>query len=365
MIIIKYLAREIVKSQIAILLVLVLIFFSQKLVRILAAAVEGDIPASLVLALLGFGIAGMVQLILPLSLFFGILITLSKLYQESEITVMHACGLGKRMLVIAVLILAGITSMASAINVIWLVPWSAKHQEKVLAAEKANPSLAAMVEGEFRVYQDGQTVLFVGDVNKHEINRIFLAQLRSGNDRRPSVVIADQGQILERHDGSKVILFNKGTRYEGSAVLHDFRVTDFVNYQAVISRQTVGDEANTNAAQMSMNDLWHATQPDVIAEFHWRLTLICSVIIMALMAIPLSVVNPRHGRMLSMIPAMLLYLIFFLLQSTLRSHVSSDRLDPVWIWVVNSAYLMMAIVLNVWDSLPVRQLRARCFGGAL
>ena len=85
MIIIRYLVRETLKSQLAILFILLLIFFCQKLVRILGAAVDGDIPANLVLSLLGLGVPEMAQLILPLSLFLGLLMTLGKLYTESEI----------------------------------------------------------------------------------------------------------------------------------------------------------------------------------------------------------------------------------------------------------------------------------------
>lgn len=92
----------------------------------------------------------MAQLILPLSLFLGVLMTFSKLYTESEITVMHACGLGKRVLVVSALILALLTSALAAVNVIWLMPWSSKYQEHVVADAKANPSLAAIMEGRFK-----------------------------------------------------------------------------------------------------------------------------------------------------------------------------------------------------------------------
>ncbi|MEM8118355.1 LptF/LptG family permease, partial [Morganella morganii] len=82
MIIIRYLVRETLKAQIAILFILLLIFFCQKLVEVLGAAVEGSIPAGLVVSLLGLGIPEMAQLILPLSLFLGLLMTYSKLYTE-------------------------------------------------------------------------------------------------------------------------------------------------------------------------------------------------------------------------------------------------------------------------------------------
>lgn len=138
-IIIRYLVRETLKSQLAILFILLLIFFCQKLVRILGAAVDGDIPANLVLSLLGLGVPEMAQLILPLSLFLGLLMTLGKLYTESEITVMHACGLSKSVLVKAAMITALFTGIIAAVNVMWAGPWSSKHQDEVLAEAKANP----------------------------------------------------------------------------------------------------------------------------------------------------------------------------------------------------------------------------------
>lgn len=64
-----------------------------------------------------------------------------------------------------------------------------------------------------------------------------------------------------------------------------------------------------------------------------------------------------------MLPAMLLYLIFFLLQSSLRSNGSKGKLDPlIWMWLVNGAYLTLALVLNIWDTLPMRRIRARFKG---
>lgn len=120
-IIIRYLVRETLKSRWR----YSSSYFDllcQKLVRILGAAVDGDIPANLVLSLLGLGVPEMAQLILPLSLFLGLLMTLGKLYTESEITVMHACGLSKAVLVKAAMVLALFTGILAAVNVMWAGP---------------------------------------------------------------------------------------------------------------------------------------------------------------------------------------------------------------------------------------------------
>lgn len=362
MIIIRYLVRETLKSQLAILFILLLIFFCQKLVRILGAAVDGEIPTNLVLSLLGLGVPEMAQLILPLSLFLGLLMTLGKLYTESEITVMHACGLGKGVLIKAAMILALFTGIIAAVNVMWAGPWSSRHQDEVLAEAKANPGMAALAQGQFQQATDGNSVLFIESVDGKKFRDVFLAQIRTKGNARPSVVVADSGNITQQKDGSQVVHLNEGTRFEGTAMLRDFRITDFKNYQAIIGHQTVSlDPSDTE--QMNMITLWNTDTNGARAELNWRLTLVVTVFIMALMVVPLSVVNPRQGRVLSMLPAMLLYLVFFLLQTSIRSNGEKGKLDPmVWMWVVNLLYLALAVALNLWDTVPMRRVRARISG---
>lgn len=358
-IIIRYLVRETFKSQLAILFILLLIFFCQKLVRILGAAVDGEIPTNLVLTLLGLGVPEMAQLILPLSLFLAILMTLGKLYTESEITVMHACGLGKSVLVKSALILMLFTALAAAINVTWLGPWSQRYQNQVTENAKANPGAAALAAGQFQSTKDGNSVLFIEKVKGQSFENVFLAQLRPKGNSRPSVVVADKGEMTQRPDGSQVVTLDNGTRFEGTAMLRDFRITDFQNYKAVVGHEEVAVDQN-DAEQMDFKTLWHSDRKEFRSELHWRLTLIFSVIVMGLMVVPLSEVNPRQGRVLSMLPAMLLYLVFFLLQSSFRSNGAKGKLDPmIWMWGVNLAWLALAIILNVWDTVPLRRLRAR------
>ncbi|PIJ50996.1 lipopolysaccharide ABC transporter permease LptF [Erwinia sp. OLTSP20] len=359
MIIIRYLVRETFKSQLAILFILLLIFFCQKLVRILGAAVDGDIPTNLVLTLMGLGVPQMAQLILPLSLFLAILMTFSKLYTESEITVMHACGLGKSVLVKSVTVLIVITAIVAAVNVAWLGPWSQRYENEVTQNAKANPGAAALVAGQFQTTNDGNNVLFIEKVKGNDFQQVFLAQLQPKGNARPSVVVADHGVMTQRPDGSQMVTLDKGTRFEGTAMLRDFRITDFQNYKAIIGHEVVPLDPN-DAEQADFKTLWHSDNPEFHSELSWRLTLIFSVFVMALMVVPLSEVNPRQGRVLSMLPAMLLYLIFFLLQSSIRSNAARNHLNVFyWMWGVNGFYLALALILNAWNTVPMRRFRAR------
>ena len=106
-------------------------------------------------------------------------------------------------------------------------------------------------------------------------------------------MVADSGQLSQRKDGSQVVTLNKGTRFEGTAMLRDFRITDFQNYRAIIGHQAVALDP-TDTEQMDMRTLMNTDTDRARAELHWRITLVFTVFMMALMVVPLSVVNPRR-----------------------------------------------------------------------
>ncbi|MGL5757385.1 LPS export ABC transporter permease LptF [Plesiomonas sp.] len=363
MIIIRYLVREVLKSQIAILFVLMLIFFCQKLVRVLSSAVEGDLPADLVLSILGLGLPYMAQLMLPLSLFVGLLFTYGRLYAESEMTVMFACGMGKRMLVRAAVWLALFTSIMAAVNVLWLSPLSAQTEERVISEAKANPGLAALVAGQFQSSPDGSSVIFVNNIDNNKLNNVFVAQLRPrGESSRPSIVVSKSGEVEKAKNGDQMLILDNGVRYEGTAFLRDFRITHFDTYNAVIGHQDVAVD-NSDWEQMSTRELWNNGTIKARSELNWRLTLIVAVPILALLVIPLSAVNPRQGRFANVVPALLLYLIYFLLQSSLKSALDNGRIDTsAWMWLTNAGFLALGLILNIWDSVPMRRFRAKWQG---
>lgn len=78
----------------------------------------------------------------------------------------------------AALLLSLLTSVLAAGNVVWLIPWSSVHQEQVLEDAKANPSLAALMEGQFKMSSDRNMVLYLGSVKGNQFQDVFLAQLR-------------------------------------------------------------------------------------------------------------------------------------------------------------------------------------------
>lgn len=357
----RYLTKEVLKSQTAILFILLLIFFCQQLVRVLGSAANGNVPADLVLSLLGLGMPAMAQLMLPLCLFIALLLTFGRLYAESEITVMRACGVGQGLLVKVALLLSLVTASFAAYNVLELSPWALQKQSQIVKEAKANPTVGALAAGQFISASSKDQVLFIDKVQNNTIEGVYVFQMQNKKNQKPSVIVADSGEITALPNGDQVLNLNRSQRVEGSAVLPDFRITDFERYQAYLGyKATANDE--DDAETLSFQQLLANTTPAGKAELHWRITLVLAVPLMALIAVPLSRVNPRQGRFANILPALLLYLIYFLLQSSLKSAGAAGKLDAsLWLPSVNIGFFVLSILLNSWNSAVMYKVRYALF----
>lgn len=357
MILSRYLTKEIFKSQIAILFILLLIFFCQQLVRVLSSAVSGKVPADLVVSLLGLGMPTMAQLMLPLSLFIALLLTLGRFYAESEITVMRACGIGQGLLTKVALFLSIFTTAAAVYNVFWLTPWAINKQSEMLAEAKANPRFAALSAGQFMTA--GGYVLFIDNIdqNNNQLNDIYVFQPDQQKKNRPSVVVAESGELKGLPNGDQLLTLKNSARYEGTATSADFRISHFEKYTAYLGHQSV--ESNEKLVQRAdFAKLIADNSQEAKAELQWRFALIFATPLMALLAVPMSSVNPRQGRFAKVLPALLLYLIYFLLQSALKSSGASGKLDPTLLMpLVSVVFLILGIFLNSLDSKFMSKLR--------
>ncbi|CAH0534413.1 Lipopolysaccharide export system permease protein LptF [Vibrio stylophorae] len=366
MIIVRYLIRETIKSQFAVFFILLLVFISQKFIRVLASATDGSIPSDIILTLVGLNLPSMALLMLPLSIYIGILLTFGKLYAESEITVMNATGMGNSLLVRAAFFLALLTGSVAAFNALWLAPWSADKETQVLEKIESDSGLELLVKGQFQRSPDGQAVVFVDDIRDKgkNLDRVFVAQVAARDSIRPSVLVAKRGHVSELADGRQVLDLKDGVRYEGIPTRLDYSITEFDGYQAVIGQREVRHRSRDWDAMPTIA-LMKRSELEAQAELQWRISLFLCIPILTMVVVPLSHVNPRQGRFAKLVPAVLIYLAYFLCISAAKSALEEGSLPPyIGLWSVNFMVFLIAVSLNIWDTLPMRKLRASLKRGA-
>ena len=112
--ILRYLTRDILLHALAVSLVLFLVVFAGRFIRYLAEAAVGSLTGDVLLPIMLFKLPGFFEMILPLGLFIGILLSLGRLYAESEMVVLKACGIGPGRLSVYVMVPAVIVMMFSS-----------------------------------------------------------------------------------------------------------------------------------------------------------------------------------------------------------------------------------------------------------
>ncbi|GAA3716358.1 LPS export ABC transporter permease LptF [Oceanisphaera sediminis] len=353
MIAFRYLFWETLKTQLAVLFVLLLIFVSQNFIEVLGNAANGEIPGALVGKLLLLNLPDMATLMLPISLFIGILFAHGRLYAESEMTVMRAVGIGPGKIMRATMILALFWTGVALFNSLWLTPWSKAQVYQLLEEVKADPGFAVLREARFMSLDGGRIVAYVEELEPEEegnrLNRLFVVQ-RGQAQQDPSIVVADGGRLHERSGGQWLTL-EDGRRYSGTPGNREFDVAEFDEYSAYIRASEVG-EAERKEASIDSSSLWQSDALLDRVELQWRLVLPLSMLVLTLAVVPLAVVNPRQGRYAKLLPAILLYLAYFLLQSASRSAVEGGELPVLpGLYTVPLLFLLLVTVpLNLLET---------------
>lgn len=353
MIAFRYLFRETLKTQLAVLFVLLLIFVSQNFIEVLGDAASGDIPGALVGKLLLLNLPEMATLMLPVSLFIGILFAHGRLYAESEMTVMKAVGMGPSKIMKATLVLALLWTVVALFNSLWLNPWAKGQVYRILEEVKADPGFAVLRQARFMSLDGGRIVAYVEALDEDDegnrLNRLFVVQ-RGQAQQAPAIVVADGGRIHERAGGQWLTL-EEGRRYSGTPGSRQFDVAEFDEYSAYIRPAEVGEVQSRSEALDSLA-LWRSDELAHRVELQWRLVLPLSMLVLTLVVVPLAVVNPRQGRYAKLLPAILLYLAYFLLQSAARSAATGGSLPTVpGLYLVPLGFLLLvAVPLNLVET---------------
>lgn len=352
MIIFRYLLKEVAKTQLAVFFVLMTIFISQKFVLILGDASEGSIPGYLVMVFIGLKLPELAGMMLPLSLFLGILLAYGRIYAESEMTVLHACGVSEWYVVRITLILSLITAIFTGLFTLYLAPMASAYETQVKQELAADAGLSSLISGRFQKTSNKKAVVFIHgkDRTDNSFNKVFVAQLP---DRKASfesvinssIVYADKGQVVEDDSGSQRLILGKGTRYRSDIATGEFRSVEFDKYYIEIQDQEV-KKRRIKTSSIPTKELFNSQESETRAAIQWRFAFPIASLILTLIAVPLSVVNPRQGKFAKMFPALMLFLAYFLLLTALRSAVEGDTFPAfIGLWPVHLVAFVLGISL--------------------
>jgi lipopolysaccharide export system permease protein len=345
-ILLRYLMLETFKSQIGVLFVLILIFVSQKFIRILAEAINGVIPSDLVLTLLYLNLPTLGTLMLPISFFLAVLFAHGRLHSESEMVAMTSCGYSPNKVLKATLLLSFFTFIFASFNSLYLAPAAEDEMISVIENAESDAGTATLIEGRFHKLTDTGSVVYVEEYKEgQQLEHVFAAHWPEDQEQAPSVVSALTGKVEDRQNGTWLTLLH-GQRYAGRAGEHQFDNSEFERYEIHVANREVQSKKRGVEA-LPIQQLFGVDDPEYQAELQWRIAIPLSILLLTFMAVPLAKVNPRRGKYSKLLPALALYLTYFLLLSTAKSLIEDGALPALSIWGVQILFFMAGIILHL------------------
>lgn len=349
MIINRYITKEVIYVMLAVLSVLVLIFLCTEFSRYLQQAAEGNIPTSALLKLLGIAVPALVSLLLPLAYFLGLLLGYGRMYVDNEMTVLQACGFSRRQLLRVTMRQAIVLSLIVAVLVFWMVPYLARYKEQLLSSGGSESILQTVLPGQFQSSPNGMQVFYIEKLNRDRktLQGVFMAEFSTIN--APSVAFGSNHSwdilyaktAYQTHDNKtdeNYFTTSSGYRYIGAPGAGNYMIVKYGTYSLKIPSNSDVSPSTKAQALKTTELIRNYSNPIDAAEFQWRAALPISVILMALLAVPLSRVRPREGRFVKLLPAILIYIVYANMLYVARSWVVQGTV-PIsigmwWIHVV-------------------------------
>lgn len=340
----RSLVHELYTTALASFLVLLGIMLAQRTMLLLGYAAHGDLASDAIGALLGFSLLRFLSLLLTLTVFVAVLMTLSRWHRDSEMVVWFTTGQGINTLLKPVMSFALPIIAVIALLSLFVTPWATQRGVDFREQLESRDEFSAVTPGVFKESQHADRVFFVERFSTlHNTAHNIFAQ--STQHQKLGIIIANAGTQSVTDTGDTYLNLMDGRRYEGTPNSPEFSIMQFQKYSLRIEPAEAKHEPPTAKSRSTLQLLQNRSDEN-IAELQWRISLPLSAFILALLAIPLSFVDPRAGRSANLIMAILVYLIYNNALSILQSWVAREKLSPlIGLWPAHLIALFLLAYL--------------------
>lgn len=347
----RYVLREVAQSWLAVTGVLLVILVSNQLAAVLGQAAERGYPRAVITGLIGLTTVQNLTVLIPVGLLLGIVLALGRLYHESEMAAIRACGVGTTRLLRPIAVLAAVVVGVLAWLALDAAPQAYARAQEIRREALRQAQFGMLEPGKFHTFASGDAVFYAEAADPDGTLRRVFVQRRVRD--RVEVAIADRARHTVEEGGNvHVLVLYDGERYEGTpgqAVMRRVRFAEH-GFPVRVADPTTGPsriEARTTAQLLAAGD------PASAAELQWRISLPLMAIVLTVLAVPLSELKPRQGRYGRIGLAILVYFVYSNLVSAARTWVEKGTLDPaLGLWWTHAIVLAAALFLLFRQSPP-------------
>ncbi|HEX4510003.1 MAG TPA: LPS export ABC transporter permease LptF [Burkholderiaceae bacterium] len=340
--------KEVARSFGATLMVLLTIVLTNFLIRTLGLAANGAVsPQDVVLVLAFFALQNL-PTVLALSLFVGIVLSLGRMYRESEMAIWFASGVGLWRFVWPVARTSWPVLVVIGGLMIWVWPWSNQQSNDIRVRYEQRSDVMRAAPGQFQTSADGHRVFFVekaGDEQTGGGRNVFIV---SDLPDKESVAVSESGKV-ETVGDERVLVLGSGHMQQVDKQSGEHTHVSFEHYRVHVGETTAPATGTPSPRVMATADLLRVGGRGNLGEFTWRVGLIVGAVNLLLLGIGLSSTNPRRASNWSLVFALLAFIIYYNLLNLTQAWVADGRLTmPVAIGGLHGGALAAGMLLIWW-----------------
>jgi len=274
------------------------------------------------------------------------------MYAENEMTVLIASGLSKNRLLLFTMAASGIVVLLVALLSLQIAPWGIRNTEQLKLQQDELTELDLIVAGQFQAFDDGNRVTYVErigtDPEGRLLQNVFVVTNQNGGEEQAGIRItiaeSARSEVVEDFNARFMRLENV-LQYQGTPGTLAFSIGQF-DVQSILLPEPTGIEEINLERALKTTELLGANTPELQAELQWRISAILIIPIITLIAVPLSKVQPRQGRYSKLVPAALLYSVYFILLQVSRDQLADGVMSPILgLWWVHGVFLIIGWLL--------------------
>ena len=346
MIIARYLIKEIIQTLFAVCLVLMIIGLSGQLVDVFSDVVDGTLSVNTVMLVLGLKSLKMLMVILPLSLYLAVLMTLSRFYQNNEMAAISASGISQIFIMKIIVSFTFLFAIFIGIFSFQIVPWANGLQQQINTKAESATELEGMVAGRFREASEGVGVMYVEglDDDRTQMQGVFIQQRLKKNAEL--IIRANKGhREVNEKNGDRFMVFEKGVRYQRTKGKLDYTVVEFEEHGVRVQEKKSTIKEKKQSAMPTL-ELIKKEGLIYTAEFHSRLAPVILSLLLSALAVPLSQTSPRQGQYLRLGLGLLIYIVVTNLINVGKSWITHGSVPAMLgLWWIHALLLTLVIFL--------------------
>lgn len=340
----RSLLQELISTAAGAFLILIGIVVAQRAGNLIRLAAKGILPNDAITTMLGFSMIKFLPMIISLTLFLSVLMTLSRWYRDSEMVIWFSSGMSITSWIRPVLSFIGPVIVLIAILSLFVMPWATSQGDTYRTQLESRDDLASISPGVFKESSNGERVFFIESFDElgNIVKNIFVQSLQH---QKLGIIVAAEGTRVIEENGDQFVVMEDGRRYEGTRGSAEFSTTKFEKYAIRVEAKEAKQEPPSTQSKSSQ-ELLNSESGANAAELQWRFAIPISALILSLLAIPLSALDPRAGRSANFALALIIYIIYNNLLSIMQAWVAQGKVNGiVGLWPIHFIFLVITFYM--------------------